>query len=95
MPSRHDLGPSVHVRGLPGEAVLREALKFSVCPYSEGCGMIGLLICASVALLGAWLLAVGGLSVGQRQDTGAQALSALGLALIAVALWLAYAAGGA
>ena len=53
-------------------------------------GMTGLLICAAVVagFLG-WLVAHAG-GYHQRMDDGW-----LGLALIAVALWLAYAAGGA
>ena len=52
--------------------------------------MTGLLICAAVVagFLG-WLVAHAG-GYHQRMDDGW-----LGLALIAVALWLAYAAGGA
>lgn len=57
--------------------------------------MTGLMICAAVAIAGMWALAVGGVSAGQRQDGLARILLPLGAVLIAVALWLAYAAGGA
>ena len=54
-----------------------------------------LMICAAVVVAGMWALAVGGVSAGQRQDALARVLLPLGAALLAVALWLAYAAGGA
>lgn len=63
--------------------------------YVGGSGMTGLMICAAVAIAGMWALAVGGVSAGQRQDGLARILLPLGAVLIAVALWLAYAAGGA
>ena len=55
--------------------------------------MTGLLICAAVAVAGMWALAVGGVSAGQRQDALARVLLPLGAALLAAAIWLAYAAG--
>lgn len=56
--------------------------------------MTGLLICAAVAYLGAWSSRASGLALGRGQKPAAGVLSLAGLALIAVALWLAYAAGG-
>lgn len=59
--------------------------------------MTGLLICAAVVAAAAgWALAVGaGWCGAQHDEAGTRLGMALGLALIAVALWLAYAAGGA
>jgi len=48
--------------------------------------MTGLLICAAVVGTAGWLM---------TRKCVEPSLGALGLALIAVALWLAYAAGGA
>ena len=52
--------------------------------------MTGLLICASIALVG-WL--TGLLAHERRSTTAAITQAFVSLALIAVALWLAYAAG--
>ena len=58
--------------------------------------MTGLLICAAVASwCGALMLAVCGMAVERERDVGMWVWGFAGLALIAVALWLAYAAGGA
>ena len=59
--------------------------------------MTGLLICATVVALVGWLSAVwvGEFAYYHNNHTVARFFAALGLALIAVALWLAYAAGGA
>ena len=57
--------------------------------------MSGLLICAAaVAMLGSFQLFLAGFFKHQRNEP-VWALAPYGLALIAVALWLAYAAGGA
>ena len=57
--------------------------------------MTGLLICAAVvAMLGSFQLFLAGFFKHQRNEP-VWALAPYGLALIAVALWLAYAAGGA
>lgn len=59
--------------------------------------MSGLLICAAVGLasLGAMLAGVSGAMFEEVSDSATRFVLAFGLALIAVALWLAYAAGGA
>ena len=55
--------------------------------------MTGLLICAAgLAMLGAGLA---GISGAKKYARDGLPIAAAGLALIAVALWLAYAAGGA
>ena len=57
--------------------------------------MTGLLICAAVvACLGSFVLFLAGIITQQRNEP-VWALAPYGLALIAVALWLAYAAGEA
>lgn len=58
--------------------------------------MTGLLICAAVVALAGFGLALGlFLSALVAGDVAVMLATAPGLALIAVALWLAYAAGGA
>lgn len=58
--------------------------------------MTGLLICAAVvAFAGAALLAGSGVALERGDRTGSHLIACVSLALIAVALWLAYAAGGA
>lgn len=58
--------------------------------------MTGLLICAAVvAWAAALMFGVCGMAVEREHDVGMWIWGCLGLALIAVALWLAYAAGGA
>ena len=57
--------------------------------------MSGLLICAAVvaALLGALVLGGSGIAVQDGDRLPSHIMMWIGLALIAVALWLAYAAG--
>ena len=56
--------------------------------------MTGLLICAAVvAAFGALLHGGSGVALERGDRTGGHILAWSGLALIAVALWLAYAAG--
>ena len=59
--------------------------------------MTGLLICAAVvaAVVGWMLTGIGGLDRGEQGPGRGVWSIRSGLALIAVALWLAYAAGGA
>ena len=55
--------------------------------------MTGLLICAAVVAQMGWT--IGTLAHQLDGNLAARSAAAFGLALIAVALWLAYAAGGA
>lgn len=55
--------------------------------------MTGLLICAAVVAQMGWTIAT--LAHQLDGDLAARSVAAVSLALIAVALWLAYAAGGA
>lgn len=58
--------------------------------------MSGLLICAAVVAAAGGSLALGlFLAAMAHGDVAVMAVTAPGLALLAVALWLAYAAGGA
>ena len=58
--------------------------------------MTGLLICAAVVAMGWAAMLVGaGLAARDGHSESGGAIGGFGLALIAVALWLAYAAGGA
>ena len=58
--------------------------------------MIGLLICAAVAgFFALWISQAAGMLLARKDYTPAWVGTALGLALIAAVLWLAYAAGGA
>ena len=57
--------------------------------------MSGLLICAGTALAGAGLIVMGSRALTDGDKGDAAVCLPSGLALIAVALWLAYAAGGA
>ena len=58
--------------------------------------MTGLLICAAVVAVGGWISSASfGSAIRSDDDEAACIWGCVSLALIAVALWLAYAAGGA